>query len=589
MKESGAEVEKIPCTKCPSSDAMQVYQERDGRFNAYCFSCGHYEDNPYHNQEERKQVTKTKEYDKISVKDIHDLPVRDLKDRGLRAETLALFGVKVGLSTSDRTTVAEHYYPITKEGFVSGYKKRTVEGKQFTSVGDCKNGDLFGQYQAERNSDKRKLFITEGELDAMSVYQVLVDKNKGTQWAENKPAVVSITKGASGADKELARHLDFLKQYDKIVLLFDSDEAGQEGLKKAIAVLPTEKIHTLRMSRKDPNDYLKQGKGPDLAKELSFNVMQYKPVTVVGVEDIIDKALIPPTMGMPWLWPTLNDHTYGRHTGNIYGVGAGVGVGKSTTWFAQVGYDMKHDLGKHGLFMFEEAPEDALNLLASQVYAKSFNDPTKTIEVEERRELLSKLTDHVYFCDHSHMLLGSKDSWSEIVQAIRHMAIVEECKHITLDPMTALTAQMSSTEANDFLNGALAQLASMSKQLDICIYYGSHLNKPLKGKPHEEGGRVQLDQFTGSKSMIRWSQYILGLERDSQDPDEEVANTTWMRLLKIRRRFKKEQCLFPIYYDHTDGSYLEISKDRAGVPPSERGKRENPRGGLGFNDDEDNF
>lgn len=580
VSEQGTVIEQIPCHfhDCSSSDGMTVYQKSD-KVDGYCYVCSRYSPDPYQNGQTKKATTVTSTPHRLSVLDVSKFPSAALEDRCLRQDTLDYFGVKVGFSLTDRS-ISNHYYPIIKSGAVSGYKDRVVETKDFFSVGDCKKGELFGQFQANI-SRGRKLFITEGELDAMSVFQTLRDKQIGTQWAHLIPSVVSITKGAGGADKELARHMDFLNMFEQIVLVFDNDEAGNEGLEKVVKVLPIEKTYIVKLPKKDANDMLVAGLSGALERALIFSAKPYRPITVVGVEDIIEEALEEPTMGMKWLWPSLNKVTYGRHPGNLYGVGGGVGIGKSTFWFAQMGYDMQEGLGKHGMFMFEETPADAINLLAGQIYAKKFNDPTVNISQDERREMLMKLNDHVYMCDHRNMLLGSRDSWEEIVQAIRHMAIVEGCTHITLDPMTALTAQMSSSEANEFLNGALAQMAGLAKQLHICIYYGSHLNKPDRSKPHEEGGRVLLSQFTGSRAMIRWSQYILGIERDSQDTDEVMANTSWCRLLKIRRRFSKEQCLFPIFYKHEDGSFKEVSKVAGGdVPPSERTTKENARSGL---------
>jgi twinkle protein len=55
---------------------------------------------------------------------------------------------------------------------VVGYKVRLIENKRMWSVGDQKDVDLFGWEQAIATGAKR-LYITEGECDAVALYQIL--------------------------------------------------------------------------------------------------------------------------------------------------------------------------------------------------------------------------------------------------------------------------------------------------------------------------------------------------------------------------------------------------------------------------------
>ena len=73
--------------------------------------------------------------------------------------------------------------------------------------------------------------ITEGELDAASVYQVL------RTWP-----VVSLPSGAAGAKKSIKKNLEWLQGYTKVVLLFDDDEAGRSAAKEAASVLSPGKV-----------------------------------------------------------------------------------------------------------------------------------------------------------------------------------------------------------------------------------------------------------------------------------------------------------------------------------------------------------
>ena len=57
--------------------------------------------------------------------------------------------------------------------------------------------------------------------------------------------------------------------------------------------------------------------------------------------------------------------------------------------------------------------------------------------------------------------------------------------------------------------------------------------------------------------MIKWSHYILGLERDTQAQDEEVRNTATLRILKDREFGNTG--LFNIFYDGKNRKFLEPS------------------------------
>jgi len=79
----------------------------------------------------------------------------------------------------------------------------------------------------------------------------------------------------------------------------------------------------------------------------------------------------------------------------------------------------------------------------------------------------------------------------------------------------------------------MTDLASLVRELHFTLFLISHLSTP-EGKPHEEGGRVQIKHFRGSRAIGQWSSFIFGLERDQQNDDEVVRGTTTLRILKDR-------------------------------------------------------
>jgi len=538
-----------PSPKCGSSDAFQIYIQDDGTFDGYCFSCNHYTNDPYDNKKENMEVVQAQEIDndeKLS-RNIESLPSRASPTRGHTSDTTAYFGVKTELSPTDGTTVTAHYYPVFKGDKQSGWKVRKFP-KEFYHYGDARGCELFGQQRAKTTGAKR-LFITEGEEDAMALHQALVDNARGTKWDYLKPAVVSLPHGASSAVRDLSNNIDFIKGFQEVVLVFDMDEPGRAAVKEALKLLPTALVAELE--EKDANEMVLKGKASALCKAVLFNSRRVKPASIVSVDDVYDRAIAMPTMGLSWPWDSLTKLTYGIHRGKLYGLGAGVGIGK-TDWAKEL---QNHLVNVHkmpvGVFMLEEPVGRTLKGIAGKFYGKQFHKPDGNFTQEELKQAIDGLKGKVWMYDH----FGTKD-WSDIKSAIRYMVVAEGVKDIFLDHMTALVAHVSASEANDLLNTILSEVSGMANELDFSFYYLNHLNPPQNGPPHERGGHVHESQFTGSRAQMKWSHYLFGIERN-KDPElpEEERNTSQFILLKDREFGQVGK--FDIYYDPIKGTYLE--------------------------------
>ena len=108
----------------------------------------------------------------------------------------------------------------------------------------------------------------------------------------------------------------------------------------------------------------------------------------------------------------------------------------------------------------------------------------------------------------------------------------------------------------------MEEMASLTQELDLTIFYSSHLNPPPRGvKSHEEGGEVKESQLYGSRAMIRWSHYIFGLQRNKHakledgSADYKERNKTKFVLLKDREYGNTGH--FNISYDPETTHYLE--------------------------------
>ncbi|TBR30671.1 MAG: toprim domain-containing protein [Reyranella sp.] len=458
-----------------------------------------------------------------------------LPKRNLTEETAKKWRYEVGKFKGKSVQIANY---LDEAGKVAAQKLRFAN-KDFTVVGNLKDAlPLFGQHLWRDKG--RMVVVTEGEIDAMSVSQL----------QGHKYPVVSLPNGAQGAKKSVAKALDWLLGFEVVVFMFDMDDPGKEAASECAALLPPGRAKIAALPLKDANDMLKAGRGAEVIDAI-WGAKEYRPDGVVSLKDIRDRVLAVPETGLPWVFPTLTKHTFGRRYGELYFVGAGTGVGKTDFLTQQITFDVV-DLGqKVGVFFFEQQPEETGKRLAGKLTGKRFHIPDGTWEQPELIEALDKLDAHdgLRFYDH----FGVTE-WDVVKARIRYMAHAEGIRIFYLDHLTAFAA--GAEDERKELERIMGELGGLVKELNIMMTAVSHLSTP-EGKPHEEGGRVMIRHFKGSRSIGYWSHFMFGLERNTQSDDPEERGTTTFRILKDRNTGNATGETFALAYDRDTGRLFE--------------------------------
>jgi len=543
---------KLP-HECGSRAGLQVFEREDGDTDGYCFSCNTYVRHPFGNPRKADDIPKperlgkTKEEIKAEIEEIHGYPIVDLPDRRLRADTLAYFGVRIGLSEEDGTTPKFHYYPYTKDGAIVAYKVRLIENKRIWSLGDQSDVDLFGWEQAKAAGVKR-LIITEGECDAVALRRILEIYTED-KWKDNIPAVCSLPHGASSAGRDIARLLPKLrKHFKEFSLAFDDDEAGRKAIEDVCKVLPEATI--IPLPGKDANECLIEGKGKAAFKACQFNHTKAKNTRLVFGEDLHEAAREPAQYGeLTWPWEHLNNKTRGIRYGETIYIGAGVKMGKSEILNALAA----HFIQKHDIKVFMAKPEESnkktYKLMAGKIAKKVFHDPEREFDYEAYDKAGEVLKDRLGMVNlYQHL------GWETLKTDI-YAAAAWGAKAVFIDPITNLTNGISAADANVKLQEIAQELAAMALDLNIVVFIFVHLKAPegniskeqrlkayaadkymgLGNCPHELGGDVTSAQFAGSRAMMRSCNLMLALE-GNKDPElpEEVRNMRNLKLLEDR-------------------------------------------------------
>ena len=120
--------------------------------------------------------------------------------------------------------------------------------------------------------------------------------------------------------------------------------------------------------------------------------------------------------------------------------------------------------------------------------------------------------------------------WDGVKSHIRFRAKSRGIKVFYLDHLTAM-ADPANERAS--LEQLMKEMSGLAQQLSVIIHFISHLATP-DGKPHEEGGRVTIRHFKGSRAIGFWSHFMFGLERDQQAESAAERAVTTFRVLKDR-------------------------------------------------------
>lgn len=550
----------LPCDDCGSSNALAVYD--DG--HTFCHKCRKYTHPD--DGDEGDAVPDRDEGDRLG----REGPRQERGSSGLPAGTYQALAKR----QLTEETCRRFDYQVNNERKIHIARCRDKNGdvvsahirppdKDFYWVAHQKDLQLFGQHLWRTGG--KKLVITEGELDAMSLSQA-----QGHKWP-----VVSITSGTGSAVKDIKANLQWIQSFEEVVFMFDMDDPGQDAAKKCAMLLKpgTAKIATLPL--KDASDMLQAGRTKELIDAV-WGAKEYRPDGILSIDDIMDDILKPVEWGLPWWMPELTKLTFGRRFGETYGFGAGTGVGKTDWFMQQLEYDV-NVLGETvGAIFLEQAPVETGKRAAGKFAGKRFHVPNPEDgpphwTVDELKDAAERMRGKVFFYDN----WGETD-WNVVKTHIRFMAHAQGIRIIYLDHLTAMAATGDGERGS--LETIMREMAMLAKELNIIIMFVSHLTTP-EGKPHEEGGRVMIRHFKGSRAIGFWSHFMFGLERDQQHEDHAIRTTTIFRVLKDRYTGNSTGEVILLGYDQTKAKLyvreddpFEDNPRNAYGPPVEEGE-----------------
>ncbi len=500
-------IQHSACPDCGSTTAMTVWEGG----NTYCNSCGV----KSHVQGDADALL-SKDYSVYSGSPKE--PKDTLASVGLSYKTFTSLTKQVfpirGLSIEAQKKFSTHclvdadgapVFMVCRYG-PNAAKIRKLPKERFEWEGDAKTAKLFGQGAFPPGS-ARAIIVTEGEIDAISAYQMT-----------GCPAV-SIKNGAQSALKCCETARDYLNSFAKIYLCFDNDADGERAT-KVVQRLFGSKVYVMKLGElKDANEFLTRNKKMEF-KNIWLNSELYLPDGIVGsylhIEEILKGKASAPIGEYPF--STLNQASLGIRSSEMVLLTAQEGVGKT-----EIVRSIEHHLLKTtdynmGVIHLEETEQRSVQGLIGYEMRKPVHLPATDTTIEEQLEVYKALTrkdGRLYFYPH----FGSDDP-NVILDIIRYMATACECKFIFLDHITMVVTGFENDDERKKLDYLSTRMAMLVTELDFTLFLVSHVNDDNKTR--------------GSRNISKVAHLWLHLDRNLESESLDARNTTRVTIKKNR-------------------------------------------------------
>jgi len=472
----------IPCPCGKSSDGYCTYDDDHG----WCYSC----------------------YKRFNLKgdssiEDQDFEMKHIPIRGLSKSTTEKYNILCKFYKKDPETPIE-------AGFIypnGATKASAFKQKKFYSTGDMANAGLFGKDKFQAGG--KVIFITEGEWDAPSIYEV------------TKQAAVSVRSGSS-AKIDCKKDYDYLNSFDKIILAMDNDHIGQKAAREIASLFDYHKVFNVEfVKHKDANDYLQNKDSKELLEALKSH-SKYTPSSISNSFSQIKEILKGSKESMIGTYPFagLQSALHGLHKGEIVIFKGDEGIGKTEVFRALQNHLLKEsDENRIGIFHLEEDNAQTVKGIANYYANYPYLHPDNAYKEDEIFETYMKaLNDN----DERVYIYESFDveDHNILIDNIRFLVSACGCNFIFLDHITWLATGIESDDERKKLDNISQRLKLLAKELNFCLVVISHTN--------DEG------KTRGSRNITKAADTVIHLQRDKVSPIENIRLRTNLLVEKGR-------------------------------------------------------
>jgi twinkle protein len=390
-------------------------------------------------------------------------------------------------------------------------------------------------------ADAREIVLTEGEFDAIAVYQ-----------ATKMPAV-SLPNGAHSLPVNL---IPLLERFERIFLWLDDDVAGQEGAKKFAQKLGVHRCYIVQSKDgdaagpKDANDALKMG------KDLRYLILKAKRpthdqvVTFSEVRREVELELLHPEQaaGIQSLWfPSFNAILKGHRKGEVTVITGATGIGK-TTLLSQMSLDFCLQGVRTLWGSFELQLPRLVKKMLFQYANKNLTECVDEFEVIADR--FGSLP--MYFL----RFFGSTQV-DQVLDAMEYAVYVHDVEHIVIDNIQFMTScQGKGMERFEVIDDAI------HKFRQFATHHSVHLTLVIHPRKQDDELPLSMADVFGNAKATQEADNVIILQRNKQT-----------KYLDIRKnRYSGDLGRIPLYFDKPVQRFSQPPQD---TPYQTNGPRTN--------------
>ena len=518
-----------PFEDCGSSDAFNWNDDGYG----FCHSCGE----SYPNKHKlpvfdwAKQSYPLKRRENIMMKEVKGVTYDDI--RGIDPEVCKLYGIQIQTDADGKPVRYAYKYPHT-------VKYRAFDDKSKTWIKDRGVGmnHLFGP---EFNSNSsNKLYVTEGEFDAASLYQILGQK-----------FFVKSLPSASIGEKFIKQNYNYLNSFKEIIYAGELDDAGRRSAERLYESFPT-KLYYVPMSKyKDANEFLMSGDGEEL-KWTALKPQRYSPDNFFCSDEEVAQAIRTenPYDYTPTGHTGLDDKIRGIVKGGLTFLKAPRGTGKTEVIrYFETGL-LKNPDTRIALLHMEEMRSTTYRAMAT--YHLGVNVRTKDDAQENgvsEDDVVKAALEATQGERTIVFEMRSHDDPLKLLEYTRLASTVYGAEYIFVDHVQRLAylSQTGVDGATSVLTSLGARMAQLSKELNIGVVFISQVN---------DDGRTKYASSLEEEAII-----CIKIERDVENEDTTVQNTTDF-IVDKNRPFARLGRAGSVYYDPETTLLTEDTREK---------------------------
>lgn len=478
-----------PYISCGSSDAFSFNPDKH---MGTCFSCN----KAYPSKGMKVFDWATTEYpllNRTGYKGNTEVVSTDKEDyyphRGINVETMRFYRVLTQFDSENNALSHKYVYP-------DGGNKTRVFPKSFHGV-NFKSDQLFGMQLFNAGSSKA-VTIVEGELDAMSAYQML----------GSKYPVVSLP-SANPSKNLLGNCKDWLGSFEKIYLSLDADDKAEAFAMQLMRLFPNRVFKVPHDKFKDANEFLQAGKSAEYNK-CWWNAGLFTPDNIYATEDDFLKLLhdSPDYSYVTTGIKDLDDKILGLMQGHFTVIKAPTGIGK-TELMRYFEYNLVNNHPEVVFATWHKEETKLRSLLGVVSYV--LNDDVTRKDLIERKGRLPDVENAIkgITANSGYMQFHMRDEEGaeELVDQIRMLSQVYGCQYIFFEPIQDCISTSDDKLKEAILANLAVRLSSLAADLNIGIVTIAHTNengdvKYCKMIEQRASVVVELYRNKGSDSLV---------------------------------------------------------------------------------------